>query len=246
MGILGTIQSDKSKNELFFIAVDYLFREHKIKNQQDLAEKIGISATAYSRIKSGQNNVSDETLIKFNNAFGGIFNMAFFRNQSGYLLAKDALMAGNKPESVVSAPIRTEPHQPASVDTDFYRQLLQARDSHIADLNRQLDNANALVLDYGAKITELNELIADLREQNGSLSSRVEHYKQIADVEKTRTDEVKTQLDDLRGALVGKQNVIDSLNKQISLMDVELKARRENPLLGHPFPTGVAEEPKNK
>ena len=226
------------RNNIFAAALDELKRRKVIATQKDLAKLMGVSEDTITRILKDRTDVTEDVITKLQTASGCIFNLQWLRGEDPYNMLIEDL--------IEERALACEPHQPASVDTDFYRQLLQARDSHIADLNRQLDNANALVLDYGAKITELNELIADLREQNGSLSSRVEYYKQMADVEKTRTDEVKTQLDDLRGALVGKQNVIDSLNKQISLMDVELKARRENPLLGHPFPTGVAEEPKNK
>ena len=85
---IGTIQSNKTKNELFFDAVEYLYSEKLVASQQELAAKIGISPSAFSRIKSGVNTVSDDTIRKMNDAFGNIFNMAYFRNKSGFLLAK--------------------------------------------------------------------------------------------------------------------------------------------------------------
>jgi DNA-binding XRE family transcriptional regulator len=67
---------NKIKNELFFVACDYLYKEKLVTSQKDLAQKIGISEASFSRIKKGR-VVSDETLRKLNESFGSIFNMQF-------------------------------------------------------------------------------------------------------------------------------------------------------------------------
>lgn len=89
---------DSFKNNLFFVAVDYLFKEKMVSSQKELAKKIGITETALSRIKKGQRIVSDETLRKMNEAFGHIFNMAYFRGRSTKLLIEDANYYNQHPE----------------------------------------------------------------------------------------------------------------------------------------------------
>ena len=71
----------KLKNELFKVAVDYLFKEKKVGSQKELADRIGITEPSLSRIMNNKRFVSDDTLRKMNESFGGIFNMAYFRGE---------------------------------------------------------------------------------------------------------------------------------------------------------------------
>lgn len=89
---------DKLKNNLFLVAVDHLFKEKLVNSQKDLAKKIGITETSLSRIKKGQRVVSDDTLRKMNEAFGHIFNMAYFRGRSTKLIIEDANYYDQHPE----------------------------------------------------------------------------------------------------------------------------------------------------
>jgi transcriptional regulator with XRE-family HTH domain len=89
----------KLKNELFRVAVDYLFREKKVGSQKELAEKIGITEPSLSRVMNGGRTVSDKTLHKMNEAFGGIFNMAYFRGEDPHcMLMEDLLYYKQHPE----------------------------------------------------------------------------------------------------------------------------------------------------
>ena len=154
---MGTIQDKKTKNERFSVAVDYLFQEKLVTSQKDLADKIGITGPTYSRIKNGVKNVSDDTIRKMNDAFNGIFNMAYFRGESGWLLAKDALMAGNNPEAVASAPICTEQHQPAPIDqSSLVNAALAAKDQTISKMEETIATQRQL-------IESLKQQIEDLR-----------------------------------------------------------------------------------
>ena len=49
----------KLKNELFKVAIDYIYKEHLVGSQGELADKIGISASALSRIMSNKKTVGD-------------------------------------------------------------------------------------------------------------------------------------------------------------------------------------------
>ena len=182
---MSTIQSKKSKNELFFEAVDYLFRQRKVTSQQALAEKIGITASAFSRIKSGMNKVSDETLIKMNNAFGGIFNMAYFRGESDILLVSDAS----------AAPI---PQQPAPTDVDMTRRLLDMNAQIIADLRRDLDYFKQLVLDKDAIIQDNAEQVISLQSRLSAATNELEHTKTVLDAVRKNFDAKVAEVDQLK------------------------------------------------
>ena len=81
----------KRKNGLFRVAVDYLFREKKVGSQKELAEKIGITEPSLSRVMNGGRIVSDKTLHKMNEAFGCIFNMAYFRGEDPHCMLMEDL-----------------------------------------------------------------------------------------------------------------------------------------------------------
>ena len=89
----------KLKNELFRVAVDYLFTEKKVGSQKELAEKIGITEPSLSRVMNGGRTVSDKTIYKMNEAFGGIFNMAYFRGEDQLcMLMEDLIYYKQHPE----------------------------------------------------------------------------------------------------------------------------------------------------
>ena len=93
-------QIDKNqKNELFKVAVDYIYKEHLVGSQGELAEKIGISASALSRIMGDKKFVGDDTLRKMNEAFGNRFNMAYFRGEDPQcMLMEDLIYYKQHPE----------------------------------------------------------------------------------------------------------------------------------------------------
>ena len=215
---MGTIQSKKSKNELFFDAVDYLFRQRKVTSQQALAEKIGITASAFSRIKSGLNKVSDETLVKMNNAFDGIFNMPYFRGDSTWLLADDAAKASGHVIQE-STPININPRQSVS-DADFYHKTLDLNAQIIADLRKDLEYFKSLVLDKDGTIQDNAEQIISLQSRLSATLTELEHTKTtLAAVRKNFDDKVA----------------------EVNQLRVELEKSRD-PLARYPFHPGVAED----
>lgn len=137
----------KSKNERFAIAVDYLFQEKLISSQKDLCVKIGLTEPTYSRIKTGKRIVSDDTIRKFNDAFGGIFNMAYFRGDSETLLANVQEPAQELPApvidngSILNALIaaKDETIDVMAKQLKDKDNLIQAKDDLIKTLQAQLD-----------------------------------------------------------------------------------------------------------
>ena len=151
----------KMKNNLFMVAVDHLFKEGLVDSQKSLAEKIGISEAALSRIKNGSKTVSDETLRKMNAAFDGIFNMAYFRAESTKLLIEDVdyylqhpeqdLLAGldkelkrqamkrNNNPSINSDEVKKMKEQVAKLKTEMesMQKIIDEKDHHIYTLKQE-------------------------------------------------------------------------------------------------------------
>lgn len=161
---------DNLKNNLFLVAVDHLFREKLVNSQKDLAKKIGITETSLSRIKKGQRVVSDDTLRKMNEAFGHIFNMAYFRGRSTKLLIADvnyyeqhphedtlrdfdhALQKQSEPSSIVSEPTN-----------DTYNAVPSWASTLIEIMSKQIKENEALHRELRQSISEVNQLKTDLQ-----------------------------------------------------------------------------------
>jgi transcriptional regulator with XRE-family HTH domain len=139
----------KLKNELFRVAVDYLFNEKKVGSQKELAEKIGITEPSLSRVMNGGRTVSDKTLHKMNEAFGGIFNMAYFRGEDPQcMLMEDLAYYKQHPEErLVFEKKPQEPAQPLPDDNtfmmskvyeSFVRPIEAAHAQHVASLEHYI------------------------------------------------------------------------------------------------------------
>jgi transcriptional regulator with XRE-family HTH domain len=137
---------NKIKNELFFVACDYLYKEKLVTSQKDLAQKIGISEASFSRIKKGR-VVSDETLRKLNESFGSIFNMQYFRGLSTTMLVADQGQATSLHED----------------DKTPYTTLPQWADSLIDIIAKQIKKNEALNRELRQTISEVNILRDDLQ-----------------------------------------------------------------------------------
>ena len=184
----------KLKNELFRVAVDYLFREKKVGSQKELAEKIGITEPSLSRVMNGGRTVSDKTLHKMNEAFGGIFNMAYFRGEDPQcMLMEDLLYYQQHPEErlVFVKPKKenvpqSEPVQPSSQDTTLimskmFESMLKpieaAHDQQVAALNQQIADKQTIIelqadkiKSQADEIASLQKFIAELRSMPTSIN----------------------------------------------------------------------------
>lgn len=133
----------KSKNERFAVAVDYLFQEKLISSQKDLCVKIGLTEPTYSRIKTGKRIVSDDTIRKLNDAFNGIFNMAYFRDES---------------ETLLNDSTEEQPGPHVEPEHELFSRLLAAKEETIEALRQQLALKDEI-------IQAKDQLIASLRHQ---------------------------------------------------------------------------------
>ena len=184
----------KLKNQLFKVAVDYIYKEHLVNSQGELAKKIGISDSALSRIMNDKKFVGDDTLRKMNEAFGGIFNMAYFRGEDPQcMLMEDLLYYQQHPEErlVFVKPKKenvpqSEPVQPSSQDTTLimskmfelmlkpieaaHAQQIAALNQLIADKQTIIDLQTDKIKSQADEIASLQKLIADLRSMPTSIN----------------------------------------------------------------------------
>jgi len=175
----------KLKNELFRVAVDYLFKEKKVESQKQLAEKIGITEQSLSRVMNGGRTVSDKTLRLMNEAFGGIFNMAYFRGEDPQcMLMEDLFYYKQHPEERLVFEEKTqESTHPFPDDNTFMmskvyesflkpiesahaetvaalNQQITEKQSRIESLERTIADKEALIRARDARIIELERRIA--------------------------------------------------------------------------------------
>ena len=218
-------QIDKNlKNELFKVAIDYIYREHLVGSQGELAEKIGISASALSRIMNDKKFVGDDTLRKMNEAFGGIFNMAYFRGEDPHcMLMEDFAYYKQHPEErlVFDKPqeVAPTPHQPAipdyvqklfdeAVRMSTRNELLERQCEKLIGELRDTKEKNETFLSELRKSKEHNDaLVADL------VISRKQNEVLITELRETRKENA-TLTTKLKTAIEG----IESMKNQVSML----------------------------
>ena len=163
-------QIDKNlKNELFKVAVDYIYKEHLVGSQGELAEKIGISASALSRIMSNKKFVGDDTLRKMNEAFGNRFNMAYFRGEDPHcMLMEDLIYYKQHPEErlVFEKSQATPSPAPQAIDYTFLIEKAVEKATAYADKTISMleKQVSMLEKDVEAKDHEISILKARLNE----------------------------------------------------------------------------------
>lgn len=163
------MEIDKQKNDLFLDAFDWLMKNKKVDSQKQLAEIIGVSENTVSRIKRYNVTVSEETIYKMNDAFGNIFNMAYFRGRSHCLLKEDAeeYIKDHDKRWMVNAPSENthestcvQEQEPQPIDhSSLVNALLASKDETIAALNREMETKD--------------KLIKSLLEQNAELKKQI-------------------------------------------------------------------------
>jgi transcriptional regulator with XRE-family HTH domain len=168
----------KLKNELFRVAVDYLFMEKKVGSQKELAEKIGITEPSLSRVMNGGRTVSDKTIHKMNEAFGGIFNMAYFRGEDPHcMLLEDLIYYKQHPEErlvfekpkVISTQIPTTSDLSILIEkavekaTAYADKTIAALENQVERYEKELDAKSEEIKRLQARIHELEAFTTVIR-----------------------------------------------------------------------------------
>ena len=175
---MGTNEGKKSKNELFISAIDYLYEKKLVTRQKDLAAKIGVTEATFSRIKNGVKIVSDDTIRKMNDAFGNIFNMAYFRNESDVLLVSDCTELSQQPKQPASGgDLLGQMVADLRKDLDYFKKMVLAKDNIIQDNTGKLISLQSRL---AAATAELELVKADVHHRDqiiDTLKSELEYHR---------------------------------------------------------------------
>lgn len=218
-------QIDKNlKNELFKVAIDYIYKEHLVSSQGELAEKIGISASALSRIMNDKKFVGDDTLRKMNEAFGGIFNMAYFRGEDPHCMLMEDLayykqhpeerLMFDKPQEVAPTPQQQEmPDYVQRIFEEAVRmstrnELLERQCEKLIGELREAKSDNDTFIEELRKSKEFNDtLAAELK------ISRTQNENLITELRETRKEN-SSLASQLETAIEG----IETMKNQLAMM----------------------------
>ena len=160
-------------NELFVKAIDWLYANNKVKDQKELAAVTGITETTISRILNDKvKKPSEETLRKLNNAFGGIFNMEYFRGKDIFMIADDALQA------------KAEKHLqeiPKPIDYTFLieKAVEKAVEKATAFADRTIASQERQLAEKNAQIKKLEDEKRALEDRNRKLDERIRELEAL-------------------------------------------------------------------
>lgn len=137
---------DKTRNNNFARAVEWLITNGVVKNQKNMAERMGTTPNTISRNKHGSvARPDDDTLRKFNEQFGSIINIDYLHGESKVMLVKN-LVSSSSAKQTGSLP-------------DTTALLLAAKDEIIAGLKRELAAKDKTIESQDALIRTLQQQI---------------------------------------------------------------------------------------
>jgi plasmid maintenance system antidote protein VapI len=214
---------DKTRNNNFAAALDYLKRNKGIKTQNELAKRMGCSKDTITRIIKAYTPVTEDAITKFQTATGCIFNLQWLRGESDVMMTEDLEVKS------VSEPENT--HQSALMPdySSITNAMIAAKDDAIESLKREL-----VKTEESAK----RELAAkdDAME---SLKRELVKTEESAKRELAAKDET---ISALRSQLATKDELIKSLQQQVADLRAALALQQTKDSLGnYPFTVGVAD-----
>ena len=205
------------KNNIFAAAVDEMKRRGIIKYQKDLAQKMDVSEDTITRILKDRTEVTEDVITKLQTASGCLFNLQWLRGESNIMLAED-----EQKQTIANPPAQ----ESAPIDMDFFHQALKINADIIADLRRNVEYFQQLVLDKDSLIQEHNEQIVALNIDKAKLATELEHLRTTLDAVRNNFDAKVTEIEK-------RDQIIKTLQ---SALDRESRG-------DYRIPTGVAEPP---
>lgn len=205
------------KNNIFAAAVDEMKRRGIIKYQKDLAQKMDVSEDTITRILKDRTEVTEDVITKLQTASGCLFNLQWLRGESNIMLAED-----EQKQTIANPPAQ----ESAPIDMDFFHQALKINADIIADLRRNVEYFQQLVLDKDELIQEHNEQIVALNIDKAKLVTELEHLRTTLDAVRNNFDAKVTELEKRDQIIKTLQSVIDRESRG-----------------DYRIPTGVAEPP---
>jgi len=173
---------DKTRNNIFAAAFDYLKRTTDINTQQELADRMGVTKDTVSRIITARTKVTDDAITKLQTASGCIFNLQWLRGESDVMLAADpdkAPVADNLHESthidqgsLMNATIAAQQTSIESLKRELAKaeesakREVAAKDETISVLRGQLATKDALIESLQQQVSDLRAAIAEHQEKD--------------------------------------------------------------------------------
>jgi len=166
----------KEKNN-FTRAVEWLKTHGVVKDQKDMAERMGTTENTISRNKhGGVKRPDDDTLRKFNEQFGSIINLDYLRGESKVMLMKDLTARQSAKQS-----------KPADKTASLLAakdEIIAAKDETIAALKGKLSSMDETIVTLNGRIADKekiistqDKLISKLQQQNDDLRMQVASEK---------------------------------------------------------------------
>ena len=129
-------------NGLFAHAIDWIYANTEVKDQKTLAALTKITETTISRILNDRvKKPSEDSILRLNDAFGGIFNLSYFRGESPYLLMKDA-------EETKQKAVSPSTDEPTANIIELYASLIQDIEKIRQQVKQELAEVQALKHEY--------------------------------------------------------------------------------------------------
>ena len=164
----------KEKNN-FTRAVEWLKHHGVVKDQNDMADRMGTTPTTISRNKhGGVQRPDDDTLRKFNEQFGSIINIDYLRGESKVMLMKDLVARQSakqsKPADKTASLLAAKDETIAAKDEAIaaLKGKLSSKDETIATLNGRISDKDKVINTQEKLISKLQQQIDELRMQVAS------------------------------------------------------------------------------
>ena len=137
-----------NKKERFLKAYNYLKMTGLVRTQLDVATQIGAYSQNISRVFSGDDKyLTSSFLVKFNVAFGNIFNIDWLQNGNGEMLSPDP-----KTQSVVNSQNTVQNNSSLSFgNTDIEKELIEQLKRKDEQLNEQAQQIKILLQMLGER-----------------------------------------------------------------------------------------------
>jgi transcriptional regulator with XRE-family HTH domain len=166
----------KEKNN-FTRAVEWLKHHGVVKDQKDMAERMGTSENTISRNKhGGVQRPDDDTLCKFNEQFGSIINIDYLRGDSKVMLMKDLAerqsAKQSKPADKTSSLLAAKDETIAAKD-----ETIAALKGKLSSMDETIATLNGRIADKEKIINTQDELIGKLQQQNDDLRQQAASEK---------------------------------------------------------------------
>lgn len=216
---------DPRRNKIFAAAYDHLKRTQGVRTQEQLAEKMGVSAETVSRIIRAHTDVTEDAISRLQTASGCIFNLQWLRGESDVMLVADIKKNDGH---------ATEATSPSSPDmSSMINSIIAAKDDAITSLKRELVSKDETIAAKNETIATKEAAITSLKRELTSKDETIAAKNEtIADKDAV----IKAK----EAAIADKDVLIKTLQQQVSDLRAQL-AIQKGLSDGYPYPVGVAE-----